>query len=88
MIQELINDINNFSEDIMTDENRHTTKPASILHNSDCIALIIVKVYNTAFKGGRFTCNKYILNTYLYILISFNHNESSEYNNGKSKCTS
>ena len=30
IIQKLINDINNFSEDIMTDENRHTAKPASI----------------------------------------------------------
>ena len=30
IIQELITDINNFSEDIMTDENRHTAKPASI----------------------------------------------------------
>mgnify|MGYP001224629413 CR=1 FL=1 len=34
------------------------------------LALIIVKVYNTAFKGGKFTCNKYILNTYLYILLA------------------
>ena len=34
------------------------------------LALIIVKIYNTAFSGGKFTCNRYILNTYLYILIS------------------
>ena len=34
------------------------------------LALIIVKIYNTNFSGGKFTCNRYILNTYLYILIS------------------
>ena len=34
------------------------------------LALLIVKIYNTAFSGGKFTCNRYILNTYLYILIS------------------
>ena len=34
------------------------------------LAILIVNVYNTAFKGGRFTCNKYILNTYLYILLA------------------
>ena len=27
-------------------------------------------VYNTAFKKGHFTCNRYILNTYLYILMA------------------
>lgn len=30
MVQELINDINTFTHEIMTDENRHNTKPASI----------------------------------------------------------
>tara|TARA_B100000674_G_scaffold6241_1_gene4992 strand:+ start:1814 stop:2569 length:756 start_codon:yes stop_codon:yes gene_type:complete len=34
------------------------------------LAILIVNVYNTAFKGGKFTCNKYILNTYLYILLA------------------
>ena len=34
------------------------------------LAVLIVKVYNTAFKGGKFTCNRYILNTYLYILLA------------------
>ena len=34
------------------------------------LSLIIVKVYNTAFKDGKFTCNRYILNTYLYILLA------------------
>tara|TARA_B100000767_G_scaffold57479_3_gene53201 strand:- start:36 stop:809 length:774 start_codon:yes stop_codon:yes gene_type:complete len=31
---------------------------------------LVVNIYNTAFKGGKFTCNRYILNTYLYILLS------------------
>ena len=34
------------------------------------LAILIVKVYNSAFKGGKFTCNRYILNTYLYILLA------------------
>ena len=34
------------------------------------LGLIIVGVYNTAFKKGHFTCNRYILNTYLYILMA------------------
>ena len=34
------------------------------------LAILIVNVYNTAFKGGKFTCNRYILNTYLYILLA------------------
>ena len=34
------------------------------------LAILIVNIYNTAFKKGKFTCNKYILNTYLYILLS------------------
>ena len=25
-----------------------------------------------SFKDGKFTCNKYILNTYLYIILTFN----------------
>lgn len=33
------------------------------------IAIICVSIYNSAFKGGRFTCNRYILNSYLYILL-------------------
>jgi|TARA_B110001469_G_C9571831_1_gene283514 FtsH-binding integral membrane protein len=32
--------------------------------------VLIVKIFNTSFKGGKFTCDKYILNTYLYILLS------------------
>ena len=34
------------------------------------LGLIIVGVYNTAFKKGFFTCQHYILNTYLYILMA------------------
>ena len=34
------------------------------------LGIIIVGVYNTAFKKGHFTCNRYILNTYLYILMA------------------
>jgi hypothetical protein len=33
------------------------------------IGILIVAIYNSAFKGGRFTCNRYILNSYLYILL-------------------
>lgn len=34
------------------------------------LGLIIVGVYNTAFKKGFFTCQHYVLNTYLYILMA------------------
>ena len=34
------------------------------------IAILIVSIYNNAFKKGYFTCQKYILNTYLYILLT------------------
>lgn len=34
------------------------------------LGLVIVGVYNTAFKKGFFTCQHYILNTYLYILMA------------------
>jgi len=34
------------------------------------LAILIVNIYNSAFKGGKFTCNRYILNTYLYILLA------------------
>lgn len=35
------------------------------------LGILIVCTYNSAFKKGFFTCNKYILNTYLYILMAF-----------------
>lgn len=33
------------------------------------LAILIVLIYNSAFNKGYFTCKKYILNTYLYILL-------------------
>ncbi len=33
-------------------------------------AILIFNLYKNAFKSGKFTCNRYILNTYLYILLS------------------
>ena len=29
-------------------------------------------IANNSFKDGKFTCNKYLLNTYLYIVLTFN----------------
>lgn len=34
------------------------------------LGVIIVGVYNTAFKKGFFTCQHYVFNTYLYILMA------------------
>ncbi len=34
------------------------------------LGLILVGVYNTAFKKGFFTCQHYVFNTYLYILMA------------------
>ena len=34
------------------------------------LGLLIAITYNTAFQKGFFTCQKYILNTYLYILMA------------------
>ena len=34
------------------------------------VGILLITIYNSAFKNGRFTCNKYILNTYLYILLA------------------
>jgi FtsH-binding integral membrane protein len=34
------------------------------------LGIIMIGVYNTAFKKGHFTCHRYILNTYLYILMA------------------
>ena len=33
------------------------------------LAILVVLIYNSAFNKGYFTCKKYILNTYLYILL-------------------
>jgi len=34
------------------------------------LCVTAVTAYNTAFKGGRWTCNRFILNTYLYVLLA------------------
>ena len=34
------------------------------------LGLLIVGVLNFSFKGGQFTCSRYILNTYMYIFLS------------------
>ena len=34
------------------------------------VGILLITIYNSAFIKGRFTCQKYILNTYLYILLS------------------
>jgi len=34
------------------------------------VGILVVLIYNSAFKKGKFTCKKYILNTYLYILLT------------------
>jgi|UniRef100_A0A6C0J926 FtsH-binding integral membrane protein len=52
------------------DNERFNKKLVPVYGLIGVLALIIVKVYNTSFKGGKFTCDKYILNTYLYILLS------------------
>ena len=41
-----------------------------------CFILLLIGVLYTiainSFENGKFTCNKYILNTYLYIILTFN----------------
>ena len=34
------------------------------------LGLLIVGVLNFSFKGGQFTCSRYILNTYMYIFLA------------------
>ena len=34
------------------------------------VGILLITIYNSAFNKGRFTCQKYILNTYLYLLLS------------------
>ena len=33
------------------------------------IGILIISIYNSAFKNSKFTCKRYILNSYLYILF-------------------
>jgi len=41
-----------------------------------CFVLVLFGLMYTiainSFKDGKFTCNKYLLNTYLYIILTFN----------------
>ena len=48
------------------DNERFNKKLVPVYGLIGVLALIIVKVYNTSFKGGKFTCDKYILNRHNY----------------------
>ena len=52
------------------DLQRQITDNVAITVLLGLLGLIIVGVYNTAFKKGFFTCRHYIFNTYLYILMA------------------
>lgn len=36
------------------------------------LTVVMFSIVINSFKNGQFTCNKYILNTYLYIILTFN----------------
>ena len=42
----------------------------SILILSAIMVVTIMSILNTSFKNGSFTCDKYILNTYLYLILA------------------
>jgi FtsH-binding integral membrane protein len=47
----------------------------SLISISCFVLLLLLLLYTIAinsFKKGKFTCNKYLLNTYLYIMLTFN----------------
>ena len=47
----------------------------SLISISCFVLLLLVLLYTIAinsFEKGKFTCNKYLLNTYLYIILTFN----------------
>ena len=47
----------------------------SLISISCFVLLLLVLLYTIAinsFEDGKFTCNKYLLNTYLYIILTFN----------------
>lgn len=46
-------------------------KIVPILILAAILAVTLFFTFIDAFKNGQFTCNKYILNTYLYVLLSF-----------------
>ena len=47
----------------------YTMEPISIILLG-ILGLLIVGVLNFSFKGGQFTCSRYILNTYMYIFLA------------------
>ena len=51
-------------------EDKQVTDNIAITVLLGLLGLIIVGVYNTAFKKGFFTCQHYVFNTYLYILMA------------------
>ena len=42
-----------------------------IIINSAVLLALAVYVFNNVIKKGKFTCEKYVLNTYIYICLSF-----------------
>ena len=58
---------NNLSNSNLSNTHNKEYIPYTILIGA--LAILVVLIYNNAFKKGYFTCNKYILNTYLYILL-------------------
>lgn len=47
----------------------------SLISIASFVLLLLVLLYTIAinsFEKGKFTCNKYLLNTYLYIILTFN----------------
>lgn len=46
------------------------TKLIPLLSISSVLFILIFSILNTAFKDGQFTCNRYILNTYLYVILA------------------
>lgn len=55
---------------MVTSSDKQLTDNIAITVLLGLLGLIIVGVYNTAFKKGFFTCQHYVLNTYLYILMA------------------
>ena len=42
----------------------------SILIMGAILAVVVMSILNNSFKNGHFTCDKYILNTYLYLILA------------------
>ena len=41
-----------------------------VLSISAILFMLVVTILNSAFKDGKFTCKRYILNTYLYVVLA------------------